>query len=168
MSYRLNGAEAFAVLFGLGITAPAPLLAEDVPTRPQILACLDAMGDQTNWDQCRRMMFTPCATHDVGSEPHLTCLADDMAGWEALMAERRSAVTEALTPSGASELGGLMGQWFGYVSQKCAAVGVERAGISEEAATLGCRISELAGLTQELDACLAGASTAPYCTLKDM
>lgn len=135
--------------------------------RQAVLGCLAGMEVTTTWDQCRTQMFAPCAGLEVGAADHLACLSEDKAGWQALMTGYQATLRDRLTNGALLDLTGLMGQWTGYVSQKCAEVGEARAEISREAAVLGCEISEIAGLTVEFAACDAGQSTAPYCTLKE-
>jgi hypothetical protein len=156
---RAPGAAAlFAAMALILLAVPAP--ARD---RADTLACIAAMQTEADWAACRSMMFAGCADRAAGSQGHLACLRDDRDGWRAALDTARDDVMRVITLQGGTELGQLMGQWFGYVGQKCAAVGEARAAISREAAELGCEISETVGLISELHACTAGASTAPYC-----
>lgn len=153
---------------GLCGAAPfaAPVFAQDSgSSREDVLACVATMEAATTWDQCRTMLFAGCALHPVGSPSHLACLREDRDGWQDVMTSRREALVPVLAPQATVELTTLMGQWFGFVSNKCAAVGIERAQISEAAAVLGCELSETVGLTAELEACADGRSTASYCIL---
>lgn len=133
----------------------------------QVVACLSTMGAQTTWDQCRRGLFEPCAQETVGSEPHLTCLQTQKNDWRLHLDAKTDALNTRLTTEGSGQLTDLLGQWFGYVGNKCTAVAQEKADISADAALLGCEISEFAGLATEFDSCLQGNSTSPYCTLKE-
>jgi len=149
------------------LALPAASLAQDTPARGDILSCVAAMETDADWAVCRTRMFAGCADHPAGSSPHVACLTDDRAGWQEVLDGTTTDVTGILTAEGATELAQLLTQWFGYVGQKCAAVGASRAEISEEAAILGCEISEIVGLTAELQSCRAGSSTSPYCIRKE-
>ena len=83
------------------------------------------------------------------------------------MMARQELLNEKLTVNGSSMLADLVGQWFGYVSNKCQAVAESKSGISAEAAFAGCEISELAGIVLDFEICLAGNSTSPYCIHKE-
>ena len=133
----------------------------------QTVACLSTMGAQTTWDQCRRALFEPCAQDAVGSAPHLDCLQSQIADWRGYLDTKTERLNTRLTTEGSGQLSDLLGQWFGFVGNKCSAVAQEKAAISADAAMLGCEISEFAGLATEFDSCLQGNSTSPYCTLKD-
>ena len=164
----MRGKQISVAILGFCLFGASAASAQDTPPgREDVLACVASMDATTTWDQSRTMMFAGCAVHAVGSPPHLTCLRGDRDGWQAVMTARREALVPMLAPQAATELANLMGQWFGFVGNKCAAVGLERADISEAAAVLGCEISEIVGLTAELEACADGRSTAPYCILQD-
>ncbi|NNK79845.1 MAG: hypothetical protein HKP40_14170 [Litoreibacter sp.] len=130
----------------------------------QVLSCLEQLDQGAEWSQCLDLMFGPCAEHKVGSEVHLACLGEERLSWRLVLVELQAQVFEAVTPSGASDLATLLGQWTGYVVQKCEAVGTARADISSEAGQLGCEITEMVGLSGEFAACLEGRSAAPYCS----
>ena len=155
----------FAVLLAL---CAAPALADTVPPdKAQVLTCLDAMGTETDWGQCVTLMFAPCAMHKAGSADHVACLSGQHESWMTVMQEQREVLLPSLTPTGRDDLTRLMGQWFGYVAQKCAAVASDKTGTGAEAAQLGCEISEIAGVTGEFVACRDGRSTAPYCIMQE-
>jgi len=156
----------FAILLaaGLGI---APATAEMTPRQEAVLGCLGAMGAGTNWGQCVGLMFEPCADQEVGSDGHVACLTAEHAAWQAAFDSTRVALVARLTSTGSSELTLLMGQWFGYVAQKCAEVASSKSGSLAEAAQLGCEISEIAGVTEEFVACHQARSTAPYCVIQE-
>ncbi|MDR6264424.1 hypothetical protein [Roseobacter sp. N2S] len=133
----------------------------------QAVACLSTMGAQTTWDQCRGALFEPCAQDAVGSAPHLACLQVQKTDWRGHLDAKTEVLNARLTPEGSGQLSELLGQWFGFVGNKCSAVAQAKADISADAAMLGCEISEFAGLATEFDSCLQGDSTSPYCTLKE-
>ena len=147
----------------LALLLPLPAMAQD---RDAVLACVAGMETEADWAACREMMFEGCAAHEVGSDGHLSCLTEDRTGWQDRLDAATEATGAALTPEGATELGQLLGQWYGFVGNKCAGVAAQRAAISEDAARLGCEISEVVGLLTELNSCRAGTSTSPYCILK--
>ncbi|MEM6620275.1 MAG: hypothetical protein AAF761_06300 [Pseudomonadota bacterium] len=134
--------------------------------RLAVVTCLGEMGMTTDWDVCRTQMFEPCATGQVGTSVHVECLRVERDGWMGTMEAARIALDPVLTEQSRTELASLIGQWFGYLGNRCAAVASENPAAGE-AAVLGCEISELAGLTTELMACAAGRSVEPYCVLKD-
>ena len=137
--------------------------AEVAAQQTMVLDCVARMEVQTTWDQCRTLMFQPCQTDTVGSSEHLSCLTELRQSWGARMQSTFRAVLDRVSDDGKRSLDELLAQWSGYVVQKCADVGKAKASISEEAARLGCETSETIGLVAELDACLDGRSTAPYC-----
>ena len=145
-----------------------PAYASEVETQQDaVLACLSKMDTDTSWAECRSMLFEPCAEETVGSESHLTCLASEKKAWQGEMDLRRDLLNEKLTTNGSAMMTDLLGQWFGYVANKCQAVADEKAGISSEAAFAGCEISEIAGITLDFETCLKGNSTSPYCIHKE-
>ncbi len=141
---------------------------ESVLTQEQtvVLACverLDAAEQATQWPQCVNLIFAPCAQETVGSAPHLTCLTEERVSWNSAVEGLQAQVMEAVTPEGASTLTDLLDQWTDYVALKCNAVAREKAGISADAAQIGCEVAEMVGLSGEYAACLEGRSTAPFC-----
>ena len=99
------------------LALPAWALAEEPPTRADILACVADMETDADWATCRTQMFAGCAEHEAGSPPHVTCLTEDRAGWRETLDRATTDVTDILTGEGATELTQLLTQWFGYVGQ---------------------------------------------------
>ena len=155
----LSSASALAACLWAGAAAAAPF-------HDQIVGCLSAMQSDEDWAGCRVAMFAPCPTEVVGSDPHVACLRKEVDAWEAYLQERHTRLSEQLPGDRVVELTMLVGQWRGYVKNQCAAVAA-RNPEAGEAAALGCRISEIAGLATEMASCEAGYSQEPYCTLKD-
>ena len=153
----VSGVQTFAQ------TAPTDL----AKYRADVLDCVSRMEVQTTWAQCRTFMFSVCPTEVVGNEQHLACLSDKRAEWEGEMQAHMAQLSEEITPSGMLALTEIVAGWVSAVSQNCRAVGIARAEISQEAAETGCHISEVVGLTAELNACLDGRSKAPYCEIRD-
>ena len=150
------------------LIAASPTFASEIEsTQDAVVDCLARIGDETEWAECRKIMFEPCTGHEVGSENHIICLEGHKLDWQTYMEDYRQLLDTKLTTSGSSMLAELMGQWFGYMAARCNDVAVARASISEEAAKLGCEIAELAGITAEFDACLDGRSTTPYCVIEE-
>lgn len=145
--------------------AAATLARADTP-QENVLSCFSEMGVSTEWNDCLNRMFAPCTGQDVGSDGHIACLTQERNDWRAAKFEAETGVLERLTEDGLTELSGLMLAWPKFVEDKCNAVGAARAQISSEAANLGCQISELALLTNEMTACLDGRSTEDYCQLR--
>lgn len=142
----------------------ATIVRADTPQQ-DVLTCFEGIGADTEWNQCLNLMFAPCAVEDVGSDLHLGCLAEERKGWQNAKLAVEADVIARLTEDGMAELSGLMLAWPKFVEDKCNAVAESRAQISAEAANLGCQISELALLTNEMTACLGGRSTEDYCQL---
>lgn len=132
-----------------------------------VLACFAGIGTSTDWNQCLNIMFAPCASEAVGSSGHLNCLGDQREDWQAAKIGVEGELLSRLTDDGLEELSGLMLAWPKFVEDKCKAVAEARVDISAAAAGIGCRISELALLTNEMTACLDGNSSEPYCQLSD-
>lgn len=130
-----------------------------------VLRCFEGIGTETEWNQCLSVMFAPCAELEVGSDGHVGCLAQQRENWRIAKIEAERDVLARLTEDGMAELSGLMVAWPKFVEDKCTAVAETRAAISFEAAALGCQISELALMTNEMTACLNGRSTEDYCQL---
>lgn len=135
-------------------------------TQQDVLACFAGMGTSTDWNTCLNTMFSPCASETVGSDPHLECLIEQGNGWRASQQSAEAEVMGKLTQAGAETLGGLLGAWPKFVDEKCSGVAQGRAGISFEAALIGCQISEYALMTNELTNCLEGRSTEEYCQVE--
>lgn len=146
-------------LFGTGVQAETQ--------QDWAVECLSKMETETSWPECRKGLFAPCAENAVGSEPHLKCLRGEKDNWRVFLDKKTEVLNAKLTLEGAGQLTDLLGQWFGYVGNKCAAVGEEKAEISRDAGQLGCEISEFAGLATEFNSCLTGNSVSPYCTIKE-
>ena len=144
--------------------AAATLVRADTPQQ-DVLSCFEGIGAETEWNQCLNLMFAPCAAEDVGSEGHLGCLAEEREEWRLAKLSVEKDVLDRLTEDGMAELSGLMLAWPKFVEDKCNAVAESRAQISADAANLGCQISELALLTNEMTACLDGRSREDYCEL---
>lgn len=145
----------------------ATKLAASEAAQDDVLSCFNDMGTSTEWNQCLNRMFAPCADKDVGSSDHLGCLSDQRDDWRQAKLSVEADVISRLTEDGMTELSGLMLAWPKFVEDKCEAVAQSRAQISYEAAALGCQISELALLTNEMTACLAGRSAEAYCQLRE-
>lgn len=154
-------------ILALTFTAGPALPVAAQPVQQEVMACFAQMGATTAWGDCLSAMFAPCADEEVGSEAHLACLAVQRDDWRAAKAEAEGDVVPRLTEDGMAELSGLMLAWPKFVDDKCAAVAEGRAAISFEAARLGCQVSELALMTNELTACAEGRSVEDYCDLKD-
>ncbi len=163
-------ATALATLPGIAqqvAQTDAETEAESVPEdQILVLACLENIEQSTTWGQCLNLMFQPCAQQEVGSDGHANCLRSERTRWRATMENLQEQVFDVITVSGGSELAGVMGQWTGYVAQKCQEVAATRAETGPESARLGCEITEFVGLTGEFAACLEGRSNAPYCQYK--
>ncbi|MCG6884987.1 MAG: hypothetical protein LJE62_14650 [Silicimonas sp.] len=133
----------------------------------EVLSCFDEVDTTTNWNTCLGTMFAPCAKVEVGSDDHIACLKQQRESWFAAKTGAEEKVVSRLSEDGMAELSGLMLAWPKFVEDKCNAVAESRASISFEAAALGCQISELALMTNEMSACLEGRSTEAYCQLRD-
>ncbi|MFY0692061.1 MAG: hypothetical protein JXR14_09105 [Paracoccaceae bacterium] len=156
---------ALGLALAIALPGTASVAAEPLDEgKLQVLSCLEQLDQGVEWSQCLDLMFGPCVDHAVGSQPHLACLGEERQAWRLVLEDLQAQVFEAVTPLGASELATLLGQWTGYVVQKCEAVGLARADISAEAGQLGCEITEMVGLSGEFAACLEGRSAAPYCS----
>jgi hypothetical protein len=143
----------------------ATVVRADTPQR-DVLTCFEGIGSETEWNQCLDIMFAPCSGLEVGSDGHVECLSGEREEWRQAKIAAETEVLERLTDEGMTELSGLMVAWPKFVEDKCTAVAEARAAISFEAAALGCQISELALMTNEMTACLAGRSTEDYCQLR--
>ena len=148
--------------------AVSPAIAETPLAQDKILvlACLENMEQGTTWPQCVELMFQRCVSHEVGTDAHAACLSEVREDWSGTVKDLQGQVIEAVTSSGSSELLDLMGQWTGYVVQKCQEVADTKT-TGAQSARLGCEVSELAGLSGELAACLEGRSSAGYCEFKE-
>ena len=151
------------LIFALLLMA-CPATASDF--HAQVTGCLSAMRSDADWATCRAAMFSPCPTEIAGSPDHVACLQKEVDGWETYLDGRQDVLNTRLTSVSVVDLGSLMGQWRGYVRNKCAAVAAQNPKAAE-AAEMGCRISEIAGLATELTLCAEGGSAEPYCILKD-
>lgn len=148
----------------------SPAMAADTttvaPEKVLVLACLENMGTTTEWSQCVELMFQPCVTHAVGSDAHAACLSGEREVWADTVRILQTDLQAAITTEASSEVLDIMGQWTGYVVQKCESQAASRE-TGAESARLGCEISELAGLSGEFAACIEGRSTAQYCVYKE-
>ncbi len=126
--------------------------------------CTENLGGSTTWGQCLNLIFAGCATDEVGSEAHLACLDETRKAWSATVENLQEEVNAAITAEGAVELAKLRGQWTGYVIQKCQSVAEDKPQAGQEAARLGCSITEMVGFSAELAACRDGRSAASYCS----
>ena len=151
------------VFFVFSLSDPA--LADD--HLPASLQCINNMEQGESWDTCRAMIFAPCQEYAVGGSDHLACLRDEQAQWQALRDDELNALATVLTEPAAANMSDLMEHWYVSVATKCDAVAAGRAGISAEAALVGCDISEIAGLTSALRQCRLGQSAAEFCKRKD-
>lgn len=155
---------AAAVVAAGAVQAQENLLS---PAQSEVVACLGAMGQNTSWAQCTKLMFAPCAGHAVASQGHISCLAAEKATWRAGLDAQLDTLTPRLTDEAAKDLVQLMGSWIAFVGQKCERVAAERdAPTAAEAARTGCEISEIAGAMTQINACIAGQSDAAYCTFR--
>jgi len=141
--------------------------AQELPAeKVLVLACLENLDQGTTWPQCAGLMFQPCEGEEVGSEGHVACLKGEREGWGREMEGLQTQVFDSITTGGTSELVDVLGQWTGYVGQKCQEVAAQRVETGAESARLGCEITEMVGLVGEFAACLEGRSAAPYCEFK--
>jgi len=157
------------LMLAAALALPVPALAAPQVTGHQanVVSCLEQMENGTTWGQCVNLMFSPCATLEVGSDDHVACLTTQRDTWRDTKDQLQRDLIPLLTVAGGTEMVNLMGQWSGYVGQKCADVGRQNASTGADAAILGCEISELAGITVEFAACVDQISTAPYCIHED-
>lgn len=156
---------ALALTAGFGATAA---LAEDGQLdqgKQLVLACMEQVGDTTNWNQCVALTFKPCAEFSFGTDAHGTCVASLRDDWGHVFDAQKALVEDLITPQGLTGLEQLISSWSGYVSQKCNEVSLSQGGST--AAKDGCEVAELVSATSEFVACRAGVSTAPFCELKD-
>ena len=138
--------------------------ASETETRQsQTVACSSTMDNGTTWEQCRTMMFEPCAELELGSAPHLACLKEQKADWKTHLDANITKLNSSLSMDGAAQLTELLVSWNDYLGKKCDAVAKSRTGAGQEAAYVGCEISEYAGVAAEFDTCLSGKSQQPYC-----
>jgi len=136
-----------------------------VTNQTLVLNCLASVGDETSWPECRGMIFLPCEEHTAGTTVHLSCLLKQKTDWENRMADTQENLLEELTPEGNSMLAALMSQWGVFRDSRCDGVANSQPG-GERPARLGCEIMEIAALTAEFEACLAGRSQTSYCMLR--
>ncbi len=157
-------------LIPIAILVATPLLAEE-PSYPEhhrtAWICTENLGGSTTWPQCLNIIFAECATDEVGSESHLACLDETRQAWSTTVENLQKDVTSSITAEGALELANLRSEWTGYVLQKCQDVAETKPESGREAARLGCSITEMVGLSAELDACLEGRSASPYCQIEN-
>lgn len=134
-----------------------------------VVDCISKIGEETDWEACRAMMFEPCKDHTVGGSGHVACLTIEKKAWDEHLTAYLELLNSRLTISGAATLGDSVGQWYEYRQARCNSVAQERAaiGFNPEAAGYGCMIAETAGIVSDLDSCLKGKSTAPYCAIKE-
>lgn len=160
----------FAAMAGLMLVMAPPALSQTnalSEDKSTVLACIEGMQTDEDWGICLGLMFAPCAGEEVGSEGHVACLRSERENWRTVFDQQYLVAIDRLTPNGATELASLIGQWTGYVGNKCNQVAQEKEGGQADAAQYGCEISEIVGVSAELNACLEGLSTAPYCQIQD-
>lgn len=155
------------ILLVIAAIIMSTVLAHAETQKDAVLDCFSDMERGVAWETCLETMFAPCAGEDVGSEAHLGCLTKERQYWRDAKFKAETSVLARLSEAGMTELSGLMLAWPKFVDDKCKAVAESRATISSDAASLGCQISELALLTNEMTACLNGASSEAYCQLRD-
>jgi len=148
----------------IGVMA-TPAFAET--TQDVVLDCFAQMDQTTDWNMCLNTMFAPCADETIGSNPHLECLIGQGNDWRAAQESAETEILDKLSTAGAETLTGLLSAWPKFVDEKCSGVAQGRAGISFEAALIGCQISEYALMTNELTNCLEGRSTEAYCQIEE-
>ncbi len=142
-----------------------PAMAESV--QDDVLACFAQMDTTTDWNTCLTTMFAPCDAQEIGSDPHLECLIGQSNDWRAAQQSAETEVLGKLSDAGQETLNGLLSAWPKFVEEKCSGVAQGRAGLSFEAALIGCQISEYALMTNELTACLEGRSVEAYCQIDE-
>ncbi|WGI23382.1 hypothetical protein [Amylibacter sp. IMCC11727] len=152
-----------ASIAGCTAFASAAQASETETRQTQTVACLSKMDNGTTWEQCRTMMFEPCAELELGSAPHLACLKSEKADWRVHLDANITKLNSSLSMDGAAQLTELLVSWNDYLGKKCSAVAESRKGAGQEAAYVGCEISEYAGVAAEFDTCLSGKSLQPYC-----
>lgn len=160
MPYHLNLIIACAVFAAFSGTAQA---SESQTRQAQTVVCLSKMDNDTTWEQCRRIMFEPCTKMELGSARHLDCLKEQKAHWKIHLDGNISKLNSSLSMDGAAQLTELLVSWNDYLGQKCDAISKSRIGAGQEAAYVGCEISEYAGVAAEFNTCLSGKSLQPYC-----
>lgn len=144
----------------------AATMANAETTQDRVLSCFSEIGTSTDWNICLNSMFAPCADAEVGGASHLQCLSEQREDWRLAKTDVETPLLAALTEDGLAEFYSVMSAWPAFVEDKCTVVAQSRAEISFEAAAIGCQISELALITNELTACLDGRSREAYCQLK--
>lgn len=152
-----------ASFVGTAVCVGAVQADEQETRQTQTVACLSQMDAGTTWEQCRGMMFEPCADQELGSAPHVACLKSEKADWKDHLDANITILNNKLSMDGAAQLTELLVSWNDYVGKKCDAVAQSRVGAGQEAALIGCEISEYAGVATEFSACLTGQSDTPYC-----
>ena len=157
---KLSAATSAVLLMALTGAAQA---SETETRQTQTVACLSKMDAGTTWEECRAIMFEPCAETELGSAPHLACLKGEKAAWKTHLDTNITKLNSSLSMDGAAQLTELLVSWNDYLGNKCEAVANSRTGAGQEAAYVGCEISEYAGVAAEFETCLSGKSTQPYC-----
>ncbi len=156
---------AVAGLLALGCAATAQ--AEEAQLLPkehvQALACTENLDITTTWGQCLGVIFAPCQTEQVGDAAHVACLGQMRQDWIASVEVLRGEVIDVIPAQGVTELVEMLGAWTGAAAQRCAEGAATRPEDMREAAQLGCEITEIVGLAEELAACVEGRSIADYC-----
>ncbi len=160
---KLRIALALTILSG-GPAFAAPGVTEH---QQDVVTCLQQMENGATWEQCLNVMFSPCATDVAGTDEHVACLTKERDGWAATQVILERELVQKLTVNGGKELLTILNRWDEYVGQKCAEVGEQYAETGAKAATLGCEISEMSGITVEFVSCYDEYSTAPYCQIED-
>jgi len=152
-----------ASIVGFVAFTTAAQASETETRQTQTVACLSKMDAGTTWEECRTMMFEPCAGQELGSAQNLTCLKAEKADWKTHLDSKITELNSTLSMDGAAQLTELLVSWNDYVGKKCEAIANSRTGAGQEAALIGCEISEYAGVGAEFDTCLSGKSQQPYC-----
>lgn len=156
-------------LFLMVLIATPAIASDDVTSPMAVIDCISKIGEETHWEACRTMMFEPCEEHAVGTATHVACLLGQKRNWDEQLGAHVTELNRKLTTAGAASLSDSLSQWYEYRKNRCEAVARERAaiGFSAEAAGYGCEIAETVGIVSDLDTCLKGESTAPYCTIRE-
>jgi|GEM_PF-318736 len=158
--------SASALLYLAACFLALSATAQPITNQDLVLNCLVRIGEETNWQECRGMMFAPCQEHKVETDTHVACLTREKQNWESEMSDTQEALLEKLTPTGNNTLAQLMRDWFEFRDTRCNDVADARPSAARSV-RLGCEITEIAGITAEFQACLEGRSTTQYCMLKE-
>ena len=72
-------------------------------TQDTVLECFSDMGEGTEWNQCLNTMFEPCADQGVGSSEHVSCLTEQLSGWQDAKFSAETELTVNEVPFNATE-----------------------------------------------------------------